>query len=85
MISKEIIKTIQKKNIWSCKVLKGREGWIAGSTPVAKRFAPSTPQRRNNIFRPWHPTESKQRLFPEGRRGRPSAERKRARPTARQL
>jgi hypothetical protein len=38
-----------------------REGWIAGSTPVAKRFAPNNPQRGNNNSRPW---------FPRANRGR---------------
>jgi hypothetical protein len=32
-----------------------REGWISGSTPVAKRFAPSFPQSGNTISRPWFP------------------------------
>jgi len=42
-----------------------REGWIAGSTPVAKRFAPSTPQRGHNISRPWFPRTNRGR----GQRG----------------
>jgi hypothetical protein len=46
-----------------------REGWIAGSTPVAKRFAPSTPQRGNNISRPWLPRTNRGR----GQRGGPAA------------
>jgi hypothetical protein len=46
-----------------------REGWIAGSTPVAKRFAPSTPRRGNNISRPWLPRANRGR----GQRGGPAA------------
>jgi hypothetical protein len=42
-----------------------QEGWIAGSTPVAKRFAPSTPQRGNNISCPWFPRANRGR----GQRG----------------
>jgi hypothetical protein len=49
-----------------------REGWIAGCMPVAKRFTPSTPQRGNSIFHPWHPkTTSGSRPEEEGRLAHP--------------
>ncbi len=61
-----------------------REVQIAGSMPVAKRFAPSIPQRGNTIFHHWHP-KNNQRLSPEGQLGRPSAKRRRGGSPARQL
>jgi hypothetical protein len=44
-----------------------REGWITGATSVAKRFAPSFPQRGNTISRPWFPRNNSS---PRARGGR---------------